>query len=200
MIRPCPRWVYDDGSAVDYTVPLPQRPWSFGSLGHGAVGVTASGIPAGYELRRDYTLVLGLRFPETEWPDVERLVRHLQRARPATLYLDSAVDDVAHTVYGESPAMGEPIRPRRGSEPSMLELEITVRSVTETLFTEAYFEDPDGLWFFREVDGVLVMTNVPRDATHYLDIDAGGLFVNDAQAEADALLRYHWGRARMFDG
>lgn len=200
MIRPCPRWVYNDGSSVDYTLALPQRPWSFGSLGHGAMGVTASGIPAGYEVRRDYTLDLGLRFPETEWPDVERLVRHLQRARPATLYLDSENEQAAHTVYGEAPAMGEPIRPRRGTEPSTLELDVTVRSATATIFTEAYFEDPTGLWYFREVDGGLVLTNVLRDATHFLDIDANGLLVNDALAEADAFIRYHWGIARMFDG
>lgn len=53
-------------------------------------------------------------------------------------------------------------------------------------------------WYFREVDGVLQMTDDPRVATHYLDTDAGGFFVTDVEADSDASLRYVRGEARMF--
>lgn len=53
-------------------------------------------------------------------------------------------------------------------------------------------------WFFREVDGVLVLTDDPAVATHYLDTDAGGFFVTDTLADAGASLRYRSGDALMY--
>lgn len=134
-----PRWVYNDGSAVDYTMALSQRAWDFESNAEGGSDVTATGVPASYEIRRDYRLHLTLRFPESEWASVERLVRHFQRSGSATMYPDEAVGGTSHTVYGDSPAMGEPIRPRRTEEPSTLELNITVRRTTSVIFTDGYF-------------------------------------------------------------
>lgn len=133
-----PRFVYNDGSAVDLTLTYPMRPWDFGSRALGGSDVAASGIPASFEIRRDYLLHLTLRLTEAEWDDVERLVRHLQRNGSATFYPDQGVG-TNHTVYGESPAMGEEIRPRRSSEPSILELDVSVRRTTQTVFTDAFF-------------------------------------------------------------
>lgn len=134
-----PRWVYNDGSAVDYTMALEQRPWDFESLGVGGSDETATGIPASYEIRRDYSLHLTLRFRESEWPNVERLVRHLQRSGSATMYPDESVGGTSHAVYGKSPKMREPIRPRRSDEQSTLELDISVRRTTSVIFTDEYF-------------------------------------------------------------
>lgn len=137
-----PRWVYDDGVAVDFTMELPQRAWDFESRGEGGQDVSAAGIPVAYEIRRDQVLHLSLRFREEEWPDVERLVRHLQRDGSATFYPDQADAGTSHAVYGEAPAIGEEIRPRRGSEPSTLELDMSVRRTTSVVFEDGYFLEP----------------------------------------------------------
>ena len=134
-----PRWVYNDGAAVDFSHSIPQRPWNFGSRGEGGSDVAASGVPAAFEIRRDYLLHLTLRFTTAEWDDVERLVRHLQRGGSATFYPDQDVPGTSHVVYGESPALGEEIRPRRSDEPSILELDVTVRRTTQAIFTDEYF-------------------------------------------------------------
>lgn len=135
-----PRWVYTDSvGAVDYTMSLEQRPWDPESGSVGGSDETATGIPASFEILRRPLLHLTLRFPESEWASVERLVRHLQRSGSATMYPDQSVAGTSHAVYGESPKMGEGIRPRRGDEPSTLELDVTVRRTTSGIFTDEYF-------------------------------------------------------------
>ena len=136
-----PRWVYNDGSAVDYLMSVPQRPWGFGSRGVGGSDISAAGVPAAFEIRRDHLLHLTLRFPESEWDDVERLVRHLQLAGSATFYPDQDDTSVLHLVYGESPALGDEILPRRSDFPSVLELDVTVRRTTDAIFIDPYFGD-----------------------------------------------------------
>lgn len=133
-----PRWVYNDGSAVDYLMSLPQRPWGHGSKPFGGSDVSGAGVPESFEIRRDYRLHLTLRFPESEWSDVERLVRHLQRSGSATFYPDQDVGGTSHTVYGDEPGMDEEIRPRRGEDIGTLELDIVVRRTTEAIFTDEY--------------------------------------------------------------
>lgn len=135
----CPRWVYTDAAgAVDWSMSLPQRPWGYGSRGLGGSEVAGSGVPAAYEIRRDYLLHLTLRFAESEWTNLERVVRHLQRAGSATYYPDATAGD-NHTVYGESPAMGEEIFPRRSDEPRTLEIDVTIRRTTQAILTDQYF-------------------------------------------------------------
>lgn len=134
-----PRWVYNDGAAVDYSMEVAQRPWDFGERAVGGSDTAGSGVPASFEIRRDYFLHLTLRFRESELADVTRLVRHLQRSGSATFYPDQDVGATSHTVYGHAPKMGEEIRPRRSDEPSILELDITVRRTTQVEFTDEYF-------------------------------------------------------------
>lgn len=136
-----PRWVYTDSvGAVDYSMSMPQRPWDIEEVALGGSDVAGSGIPAAYEIRRDYLMHLTLRFPESERASVTRLVRHLQRGGSATMYPDQDVVGTSHTVYGHAPAMGEPVRPtRHPEEMSTLELPITVRRTTQAEFTDAFF-------------------------------------------------------------
>lgn len=134
-----PRWVYNDGSSVDYSMTIDQRPWDFGSRAVGGSDTAASGVPSAFVIRQDYFLHMTLRFPESEWPSVERLVRHLQGGGSATLYPDLDVTGTFHSVYGERPALGEEIRPRRSDEPSTLEQDITVRRTTSAIFSDEYF-------------------------------------------------------------
>lgn len=135
-----PRWQYNDGSAVDFQMSLPQLPWDFGSIPIGGSDVSGAGVPESFEIRKENLLHLTLRFTEAEWPSVERLVHHLQGSGTADLSPDR--DDGAgatHTVYGSSPAMGEEVRPNRSEEPGILELPVTVRRTTDAVFTDQYF-------------------------------------------------------------
>lgn len=134
-----PRFVYDDGAAVDYTMSLPARPWTIVERGEGGSDVSGAGVPASFEVRRDYLTKLTLRFPEGEIDDVTRLVRHFQRSGTATYYPDVDVGGTSHAVYGDSPKMGEPIEPRRSDEPGTLELDVVVRRTTASAFTDPYF-------------------------------------------------------------
>lgn len=134
-----PRFTYTDSvGSVDLTLSLPQRPWGFGSQGVGGSDVAGSGIPAAFEVRRDYLVHLTLRFDESEWAAVERLVRHLQRAGSVVFYPDTSAGD-NHTMYGHSPTLTEEIRPRRTDEPSTLEIDVTVRRTTEAIYDDEYF-------------------------------------------------------------
>jgi hypothetical protein len=134
-----PRWVYTDtGGAVDYTMSLPQLAWDFGSRGFGGSDVSGSGVPAAFEVRRDYLLHLTLRFTEAEWDDVERLVRHLQRSGSATFYPDTTAG-TNHTVYGDAPKLEEEVRPSRTEEPSTLTLAITVRRTTQAIMNDEFY-------------------------------------------------------------
>jgi len=135
-----PRWQYNDGSSVDFQMSLPQRPWDFGFRPIGGSDVSGAGVPESFEIRQEHLLHLTLRFTEAEWSSVRRLVHHLQGSGTADLSPDR--DDgsgATHTVYGDSPAMGEEVRPTRGEDPGTLELEITVRRTTESVFTDEYF-------------------------------------------------------------
>ena len=135
-----PRFVYTHSvaGAQDLTLSLPSRPWDFGSHGIGGADVAGSGVPAAFEIRRDYILFLTIRFDESEWEDVERLVRQIQHAGTITFYPD-ATAGTNRTMYGHSPKMGELVRPRRTDEPSTLELDIALRRTTEAILTDEYF-------------------------------------------------------------
>ncbi len=138
-----PRWVYNDGAAVDYSMLIAQREWSYGSKGEGGGDVSAAGVPSAFVIRRDYLLHHGLRFHAYEWPSVERLVRHLQEGGTATFYPDRSFAGTSHTVYGVEPKVGEEMRPTRdGQDPEVLELALTIRRTTSAIFTDEYHGPP----------------------------------------------------------
>ena len=133
-----PRWVYNDGGAVDYTMSLSQRAWDFGKRQVGGSDLSAAGVPAAFVIRQENLLFITVRFPVGEWANVERLVRHGQGGGTFTWYPDQS-SGTNHTVYLDEPAMGEIIRPRRDpNDQRTLELDITLRRTTDTLFTDDY--------------------------------------------------------------
>ncbi len=148
-----PRFVYNDGAAQDFSMLLSQRPWDYGSQGVGGSDTSAAGVPASFEIRRDYFLHLSLRFTVAEWAAVDRLVRHFQAGGSATFYPDQNEVALTATVYGVSPAMGEEIRPTRsGENKQTLELNITVRRTTSAIFEDAYYPTP--AFTFPDIDDI----------------------------------------------
>ena len=133
-----PKWVYNDGGAVTYTMALPQRPWNYGKRQVGGSDVSGAGVPAAFTIRQENLLYVTIRFPVSEWASVERLVRHGQGGGTLAFYPDQA-EGTNHTVYIDEPRMGEIIRPRRNPQDQRtLELDLTLRRTTDTLFTDDY--------------------------------------------------------------
>ena len=133
-----PKWVYNDGGAVTYTMALPQRPWDYGKRQVGGSDVSAAGVPAAFAIRQENLLYVTIRFPVSEWASVERLVRHGQGGGTITFYPDQA-GGTNHTVYIDEPAMGQVIRPRRSAnDQRTFELDLTLRRTTDALFTDDY--------------------------------------------------------------
>lgn len=134
------RFVYNDGAGVDFFMLLPARQWLPASKGHGESDTSASGIPAHFEVRRDARLHLPLRFFESEWPSVRRLVEHGQRSGSATWYPDMDVSGTSFTVYVDEPAMGDEIIPRPSEHAGVLELDIVLRRTTSGQMEPVYYE------------------------------------------------------------
>ena len=131
------RWVYNDGGAVDFTMALPQRTWDFGKRRVGGSDVSAAGVPAAFVIREENLLFITIRFPVSEWGNVERFVRHGQGGGTLTFYPNASGTN--HTVYIDEPKMNEIIRPRRdGNDQRTFELDLTLRRTTDTLFTDDY--------------------------------------------------------------
>ncbi len=132
-----PRWVYNDGAAVDFTMALPQRTWDFGKRRVGGSDVSGAGVPAAFVIREENLLFITIRFPVSEWDNVERFVRHGQGGGTLIFYPDASGTN--HTVYIDEPRIDEVIQPKRDSKDQRtLELDITLRRTTDLLFTDDY--------------------------------------------------------------
>lgn len=133
-----PKWIYNDGGAVTFTMALSQRPWDFGKRQFGGSDVSAAGVPAAFAIRQENLLFVTIRFPVSEWASVERLVRHGQGGGTVAFYPDES-EGTNHTVYIDEPRMGEPILPRRDPrDQRTFELDLTLRRTTDVLFTDDY--------------------------------------------------------------
>lgn len=134
-----PRVVYNDGSAVDFTFSLPQRPWRPGTRGVGGSDVSGAGVPESFEVRRDERLHVTLRFTESEWADVRRMIVHGQNSGTITWYPDADDAGTSHTVYLDEPPLDEEAVPQPGEYGGDLEIDIVIRRTTEVAFTDEYF-------------------------------------------------------------
>lgn len=134
-----PRFVFNDGTAADFTLSKPQRPWRPGSRGVGGSDVSGAGAPEAFEVRRDERLRLRLRFTESEWANVRRMIVHGQNAGTITFYPDADVGGTSHTVYLDEPALGEEFSPEPTETHGLYEISVVLRRTTEVTFTDEYF-------------------------------------------------------------
>jgi hypothetical protein len=136
-----PRFVYGTGGDVTtWTTRLPARPWDYSTPTVGGSRTAASGVPAGYVVRRDFLLDVRLRLYETELADLDALVQWGQLSETITFYPDALETGESFLVYLEHPVAGEEWRPVRLQEyPRVLEVTLTLRRVADTPFELDYF-------------------------------------------------------------
>src|SRR5690606_34156674 len=108
---------------------LPCRPWTPVSRGIGGSEVSAAGVPAAYEIRRDRIQRVTLRVLEDEWEQVEAWLEWAQRtALPFRWRFDQDAPSTEYDVYLDAPAMGDGIAPVRSAEfPEAMELTVELR-------------------------------------------------------------------------
>lgn len=106
-MRRRPRFTYTTLGliAIDLTLALPVARWHYTEPTVGGTARAGSGVLAGYAVRRDAGLALTLRFMEEEWPEVERLIVHLQEGVAVTWYANDD-DPTGVAIRLESPAPG----------------------------------------------------------------------------------------------
>jgi hypothetical protein len=130
------RFVYTGG---DLTLRLPCRPWDRRTATVGGSRTSGGGIPAAYVVRRDYMVVLPLRFMEDEWPGVEALLAWGQGAELITWYPDAADTGTSYEVWLEAPVAGVAVAPTRNEFPGMLELTIELRAAVDVPWELDYY-------------------------------------------------------------
>lgn len=126
--------------AVDWTTTLPPRTWNYSDVTVGGSRTTASGMQAGYVVRRDAILDLTLRVRETEWADLITFVSAAQTGAVVTWYPDSA-SVTTFQVYLSAPLAGDALSGVRSDEyPRVMEVALKLRAVSGAL-APAFFED-----------------------------------------------------------
>lgn len=125
-----PRFVYtDDASqAVDFTLSVACRQWTSPGKSLGGREETKSGATASWEDREDSRLRLPIRFLESEWPAVLKMLRHGSRGTIVTVHLGAASRTsrlLAPSVFDEAG-----VEPQKGEFPGELELETLWRDTS----------------------------------------------------------------------
>lgn len=136
----CPRVDYP-GGALGATISIlfgfPMRPHEYESIGTGGFRVAASGAQTSYRIRRDRPNHYTIRHFESEWPSVEHWLAWAQdnMGTPFDFWLDQDKPLTAYSCYLVEPALGQPIRPRRGvgNYLGAFETEVVVRAVNGAL-------------------------------------------------------------------
>lgn len=138
---PLPRRSRFVTTSQDFTPTWPAQ--SFLPESGGGVGsrhISAAGIPASYQVRRDKLAHIVLRLLEDEWPDFDDLINFGQSSQSFLWYPDAA-EASSFLVYLESPAAGQSIKPvPDGQYPRVWQVTITVRGVGSVEPWLAYFD------------------------------------------------------------
>lgn len=136
----CPRVDYPGGVAganITILFGFPMRPWEPESLGAGGFRVSSALVPESYRVNRMRPNHYTIRHFETEWPSVEAWLSWAQdnMGTPFAFWLDQDKPTTNYSCYLVEPALGQPIRPRRGVGQYLgaFETEVSVRSVTGAL-------------------------------------------------------------------
>lgn len=135
-----PRFVFNDGTARDFTLSRPQLPWTPLSRAVGGSDTSGGGTRAAFVVRRDELLEVVLAFSEAEWADVRRMIVHGQAAGTMTFYPDAGVPATNYAVDLEAPAMGEEIRPQRREGWGDWVITIVLRKTDGSPWTDLYFD------------------------------------------------------------
>lgn len=135
-----PRFRYGTGGDItDWRLRLPEHPWEYETPTEGGSRTAASGVPAGYVVRRDDNLRLTLRIYETEFENLWAMIRWGQEAETIDFYPDRDSADY-FTVYLEFPRAGSEWRPTRLRQyPKVMEVEIVLRLASAGPWSLDYF-------------------------------------------------------------
>lgn len=136
-----PRIVYGTDD-TELELGLPQGYWSYADETIGGRDISATGVPAAYEVRRDGLLDVQLRFYESEWAAVHAWLSWAQHSLAFDWYEDAEATPLPRSVYLHTPAMGERIAPQRDPETGVFfTLPITLRSVDGLPFATVFHAD-----------------------------------------------------------
>lgn len=134
----------ETGSETQWEVTIPVRPWSYRSPSVGGSRISATGVPAGYVVRRDHILVVTVRIYETEWPSLFDMIDWANEgAEQVTFYPDPGrFPSTSYACWLDSPNAGEDVAPiREGGFPMAMEIQLTLRKVDGTEWNLEYFAD-----------------------------------------------------------
>jgi len=122
-----PAFIYADGELV---LSWPARPMIPREVGIGSRAISAVGLPATFEVRRDYFGEITLRYMDSERAALFFFLRWAQRSvTPFTFRLDFE-NGPEHLCYLHQPEMGDEIAEMKTEFPRMNEITILLRSMS----------------------------------------------------------------------
>lgn len=132
------RFVY---GTEEFVATISVRPWTPVDATLGGMRVAASGVPAGYVVRRDSLIDVTVRFWEGEWTALRNLLIWGQSQQVIDWYPDADDTSTTWPVYLEAPAVGDRIAPERDGEfPRVFELPLSLRGVGTAVPWISYFQ------------------------------------------------------------
>lgn len=99
-----PRFVF---GTEDFTLELPVAPWDFEENTIGGSAESGAKVITAFTVRRDLTLIIPLRFYESEWPLVRALIEFGVTGQPIDWYPDYTDTLTVYEVYLDNPAAGD---------------------------------------------------------------------------------------------
>lgn len=142
---------------------LSVRPWDRRVPTVGGRLVSASGMPAAFIVRRDHVLDVPLRFYESEWEDIDRLLAWGQSGEAFFWWPDALEDSEVYAVFLEAPAAGEAVEPRRSTQfVDMLEVTVSLRKVSNSRWLREW-SNPTPLP--PDIPGLGIPTYLPSDGS-----------------------------------
>lgn len=145
MLRWRPTFTYGtEGLETSLELSLPVGLWRHGVLTRGGRRLTGTGVPGAARTGRRDTLVLPLRFLESEWPEVAAWLVWAQTKAPFTWLLDTEATGAGQLesadVWLDAPQVGEVVAPQPDpGYPRVLLLEVVLRRVDGGAWDLEYF-------------------------------------------------------------
>lgn len=132
-----PRVIYGPGNTT-ILFKLPQKPWSPISHGIGGADISAAGVPAAWEQRREQRVKVNLMFFESEWTALESWLKYAQKGNSFSWAFNPNDATSVYICYLTKPLMNEAIEPTRSADfIGVYTLELELRSTTGAVFNYA---------------------------------------------------------------